>query len=109
MTIDTSKENSHLKSPPSSNGFDQAVMNADRGRRAPVGTFKQLQDTDPMPFGKYSKTNPPTLMQDVPADYFFYLWTKCGLEHNKQSPVADYIRRNLSALSKEYRDGIWEP
>lgn len=108
MNIDTATTKSQPVSPPSSNGLDQAVMNADRGRRAPVGTFKQLQDTDKMPFGKYSKTNPPTLMQDVPADYLFYLWTH-GLEHNKQSPVADYIRRNLSSLSQEYTDGIWEP
>lgn len=105
MTIDRASKKSQLVSPPSSNGFDQAVMNADRGRRAPASTFKQLQDPDPMPFGKYRGTP----MMDVPADYLFFLWTEGGLEHNKKSPVADYIRRNLSSLAKEYADGIWEP
>ena len=33
--------------------------------------MKQLQDTDPMPWGKW-KGKP---MQDVPADYLFWLWT----------------------------------
>lgn len=65
---------------------------------------KELQDTDKMPFGKYGKSG--TLMQDVPADYFHYLWTH-GLEHDRVSPVAKYIRKNLNALKKEHRDGIW--
>ena len=68
--------------------------------------MKELTDLSSMPFGKYSKTNPPTLMQDVPADYFHYLWTK-GLEHDRVSPVAEYIRKNLGALKKEHPDGIW--
>jgi hypothetical protein len=72
-----------------------------------LSNMKTLTDTDPMPFGKYAKTNPPTLMQDVPADYFFWLWTN-GKEHNRQCPVADYIRRNLCALKTEHPDGIWE-
>jgi len=36
-----------------------------------------------------------------------WLWTN-GKEHEtKTDPVADYIKRNLNALSKEYSDGIW--
>jgi hypothetical protein len=66
--------------------------------------MKPLTDTDKMPFGKYRDTP----MQDVPADYLFWLWTN-GMEHDKKSPVADYIRRNLSALSQEYPDGLWQP
>ena len=62
-----------------------------------------LQDLDPMPWGKYKNT----LMQDVPADYMFWLWTKRGFENNRADPVADYIRRNLSAFEMEYPDGIW--
>ena len=62
-----------------------------------------LQDTDPMPFGKFKGT----LMQDVPADYLHYLW-QAGLKHKvKIEPVAEYINRSLSALKQEYKNGIW--
>lgn len=62
----------------------------------------ELQDTDPMPFGKH-RGEP---MQDVPANYLHYLWTS-GKREDRRCPVADYIRRNLSALQQEYKDGIW--
>jgi uncharacterized protein (DUF3820 family) len=65
--------------------------------------MKELSDTDPMPFGKYKGTP----MQDVPASYFHWLWTKGGMSHDKLSDVAQYMRRNLSALKQEYPDGIW--
>ena len=68
--------------------------------------MNQLSDTDPMPFGKYSKTSPPTLMQDVPASYLFWLWTN-GKKEDHRCPVADYIRRNINALRMDYPDGIW--
>lgn len=55
-----------------------------------------------MPFGKH-KGEP---MQDVPASYLHYLWQN-GLKDDKQSSVADYIRRNLNALKLEHRDGLW--
>lgn len=61
-----------------------------------------LEDLSPMPFGKH-KGQP---MQDVPARYLHWLWTN-GKEQNKECPVADYIRRNLSALKKENSDAIW--
>lgn len=69
-----------------------------------TGAFgmKQLNDTDPMPFGKH-KGEP---MQDVPASYFHYLWHN-GLREDKQSNVASYIRRNLSALKQDHPDGFW--
>lgn len=67
----------------------------------------QLRDTDKMPWGKYEGTP----MCDVPADYLFWLWTNGGkagpLEKRKDCQVADYIRRNLSALEQDYPDGIW--
>ena len=67
--------------------------------------MKILNDTDKMPFGMYKEKG--TLMQDVPAKYLHYLWTH-GLEHEtKTNNVADYIKRNLDALMKEYPDGIW--
>jgi hypothetical protein len=69
---------------------------------APGRPLVQLGDTDPMPFGKY-KGQP---MQDVPASYLHWLWT-AGKRLDKICPVADYIRRNLSALKTEYEDGIW--
>lgn len=61
-----------------------------------------MEDLDPIPFGRYKGTP----MQDVPASYLFWLWTN-GLKDDRSSPVADYIRRNLTALKKEYPDGIW--
>lgn len=64
--------------------------------------MKILTDTDPMPFGKH-KGIP---MQDVPANYLHYLWAN-GLKEDKQSNVADYIRRNIGALKQEHKDGIW--
>ena len=62
----------------------------------------ELTDLSPMPFGKY--TGRP--MQDVPARYLHWLWTQ-GLEHDKQSNVAAYIRKNIVGLKAEYEDGIW--
>lgn len=61
----------------------------------------QLKDTDPMPWGMH-KGRP---MQDVPAKYMHWLFTERGLDPN--SPVLDYIKRNLHALKQEYPDGIW--
>lgn len=56
-----------------------------------------------MPFGKHKGR----LMQDVPADYLCWLWNE-GLKHKtRTSDVANYIERNISALSEEYPDGIW--
>ena len=63
---------------------------------------KTLEDTDAMPFGKH-KGQP---MQDVPASYLHWLWVN-GKKEDKMCPVSDYIRRNLSALKQEFRDGIW--
>jgi len=67
-----------------------------------------LEDLAPMPAGKYGPKpkGEGRLMQDVPAGYFHYLWTN-GMNKDKRSPVADYIRRNLPALKKEHPDGVW--
>lgn len=62
----------------------------------------ELQDTDLMPFGKH-RGEP---MQDVPANYLHYLWTN-GKKEDRRCPVADYIRRNISALQQKYKNGIW--
>jgi hypothetical protein len=62
----------------------------------------ELHDLSKMPFGKY-RGQP---MQDVPASYLHWLWSQ-GKEHDKQCPVAKYIRQNIPALQKEYPDGIW--
>lgn len=62
-----------------------------------------LEDTDAMPFGKHRGIP----MQDVPASYLHYLWEN-GLKNEcATNPVADYIDRNIGALSKEHTDGIW--
>jgi uncharacterized protein (DUF3820 family) len=69
--------------------------------------MKQLQDTDPMPFGRYKDL----LLQDVPASYMHWLWTNerdpMSLKA-KVDPVAEYIKRNLAALKAEFPDGVWE-
>lgn len=57
-------------------------------------------DLDLMPFGRYVNER----LQDVPASYLHWLWT--------QRPISDkrlerYIKNNISALKKEYPDGIW--
>jgi len=68
--------------------------------------MKELTDQDLMPFGKHKDTR----MEDVPASYLHWLWTKEGglKDEVKTSPVADYIRRNLAGLEKEFPNGIWE-
>lgn len=63
--------------------------------------MKELNDLDPMPFGEHKGTP----MQDVPVNYLHYLWTR-GLKTEKK-PVANYIRRSLSALKQENKDLIW--
>ena len=63
---------------------------------------QQLDDLSPMPFGKH-RGEP---MQGVPASYLFYLWQN-GKKQDLSCPVASYIRRNISAMRKEYEDGIW--
>ena len=55
-----------------------------------------------MPFGKH-KGEP---MEKVPASYLHYLWSN-GMKDDRRSAVANYIRRNLAALAKEHKDGIW--
>lgn len=64
--------------------------------------MNKLTDLSEMPFGMHKGTH----MQDVPASYLHYLW-RSGLKDKTLDPVADYIRRNIHALSKEYPDGIW--
>jgi uncharacterized protein (DUF3820 family) len=61
-----------------------------------------LNDLDPMPFGVH-KGKP---MQDVPASYLHWIWSN-GKKEDKVCPVANYIRRNLTALMQEHKDGIW--
>lgn len=64
--------------------------------------MKPLTDLSPMPFGIHKDTP----MQDVPASYLHYLWIN-GMNKNRVAPVAEYIRKNLSALKQEYPNGIW--
>jgi len=64
---------------------------------------RELEDTDKMPFGKHKDE----MMQDVPASYLFWLWNN-GMSGDRLSPVANYIRKNLSALKQELPDAIWE-
>lgn len=62
----------------------------------------QLIDVSEMPFGMHKGK----LMQDIPASYLHWLWTS-GKNVDKTCPVANYIKRNLQALKKEYPNGIW--
>jgi len=84
-----------------------------------MNELKPLTDTSPMPFGKYEGLS----MQDVPSDYFHYLWgkgfksikttveeaSKLTNKHQQNSAlVALYIRENLDALKMEDTDLIWQ-
>lgn len=62
-----------------------------------------LDDTDIMPFGKYKGE----LLQDVDSSYFHYLWTNGMKDKSDTDPIANYIKRNLSALKMENKDLIW--
>lgn len=62
-----------------------------------------MNDLDSMPFGIH-KGIP---MQDVPAGYLHWLWTKRGMKRDKHCAVAGYIRKRLNHLKIEYPDGIW--
>jgi hypothetical protein len=66
--------------------------------------MRQLDDTDPMPFGKF-KGKP---MSEVDASYLHWLWIGGYKDRTRTSNVANYIERNLAALKKEHPDGIWE-
>ena len=70
-----------------------------------------LTDDSPMPFGEH-RTKP---MKEVPASYLHWLWTTADRSKGsgrpavtRYSPVFDYIEENMSALKKEFTDGIWE-
>lgn len=63
----------------------------------------ELSDTSPMPFGMHKGTP----MMDVPVNYLHWFWNN-GAKNDKQNVVANYIRKNLSALKMENRDLIWE-
>jgi len=63
--------------------------------------MKPLQDTDPCPQGKF-KGKP---MQDLPVKYLHWLWVEFKIDEN--SPVGDYIKRNLDVLKLENTDLIW--
>lgn len=58
-----------------------------------------LTDRSPMPFGKHKGEE----MQDVPADYLYWLITDGELS---SGPVYDYIMTNLTALRLEH-DADW--
>jgi len=68
-----------------------------------VRYVKLIEDTSKMPFGKYKGT----IMQDIPASYFHWLWHNGMKEKTKIDPVAAYIEDSLSALKEENKDLIW--
>ena len=62
-----------------------------------------MLDTEPMPFGKYSKPpDGPLKMEDVPASYLLWLHDQ-GCNH---AGVRDYINTNLTTLMSECPDWI---
>lgn len=61
----------------------------------------ELDDLSPMPFGKHMGEP----MQDVPASYLHWFYTKHGVDKNSQ--VYKYITKNLHALKQENPDLIW--
>lgn len=67
-----------------------------RAKREP-----SYSDTELMPFGKHRGTP----LQDVPADYFCFLWSKRPISDLK---LDNYIWNSLDALRMEHPDGVWE-
>ena len=67
-----------------------------------------LTDDDIMPFGKYSRMDPPKKMIDVPASYFHWLWVNGKSKETATCPVARYIQANMLALKADHPDGIWQ-
>lgn len=63
----------------------------------------ELTDISIMPYGKHKGLQ----MQDVPADYFNWLWHN-GHKLNKTDAVAHYIRRNIHVFELENPDLIWD-
>lgn len=62
-----------------------------------------LTDSDPMPFGKYSKApEGPRTMENVPADYLLWLWE----EGVTNFGVRQYIINNMATLLEECPDFI---
>lgn len=84
-------------------GCDALALLVDQYKKVDAAPVKEqtttLDDTDPMPFGKY-KGKP---MQDVPASYLHWLY--CA---GAKDPVKAYIEKNLTALRQEHPDGVWE-
>lgn len=74
--------------------------------------MEELTDKSPMPFGEH-KDKP---MEEVPADYFHFLWTKGGYKSllkasgsiSNRHKVARYIQSRLNHLRSEHPDGIWD-
>jgi hypothetical protein len=62
--------------------------------------MNQLGENDPFPFGIHE--NEP--MQNVPVQYFHYLWREHRLEHKEFNLVADYIRRKIPEWRKTHPD-----
>ena len=62
-----------------------------------------LTDLSQMPFGKFRGTP----MQDVPADYLFWLFQNGMKKDTDKSPVAEYIRKSIHAFQLEEPDLIW--
>jgi uncharacterized protein (DUF3820 family) len=65
-------------------------------------SVRKLDDTSPMPFGKYKGTS----MSEVPVEYLHWLW------HNTNPvgdgvDVFDYIKRSLHCLREENNDLLW--
>lgn len=61
-----------------------------------------LTDESLMPFGKYKGA----IMSEVPCSYLHWLWHN-GMK-GEDSPVANYIRENISVLKTENKDLIWD-
>jgi uncharacterized protein (DUF3820 family) len=66
--------------------------------------WQTLTDTCAMPFGKYKGVP----MQDIPASYLHYLWTKGMKKEVGKNSVADYINKSLNSLKLEDKDLIWD-
>lgn len=62
-----------------------------------------MSDNDLMPFGKYKGVT----LENVPANYFHWLWFEAGVQHNKHHKLHDYISDNIDSFRQENKDLIW--
>ena len=66
-------------------------------------TIPKYTDLSPFPFGKYKNY----AFQDIPVEYFHWLWHNTKPIQADMIAVHKYIKENIDALKLENDDLIW--